>query len=135
MWKHEASMDMDATPADVWAVFADVPGWKRWNAGIERIELHGPLAAGTTFTMQPPGTDAFVSTLIDVDEHRGFTDETVIGDIRVVVEHRIDAVAPRGVRVTYATEVTGPDAADIGAMVTGDFPDVLRGLKNVVERR
>ena len=135
MWKHEASIDIDATSSEVWAVLSDVPGWKRWNAGIEHIELHGPFATGTSFTMQPPGTDAFVSTLIAVDTDRGFTDETVIGDIRVIVEHRIDPLAADAVRVTYATEVTGPDAAEIGAMVTGDFPDVLGGLKGIVERR
>jgi hypothetical protein len=135
MWIHEEAIEISATPAEVWAVLSDVRGWKRWNAGIAYIELHGPFAVGTTFTMQPPETDAFVSTLIAVEEHRGFTDETVIDDIRVIVEHRIDALTPDGVRVTYTTEVTGPDAAEIGAMVTGDFPDVLRGLKSIVERR
>lgn len=134
MWTHEQSIEIDATPAQIWAVFAAVHGWSRWNAGIERIELHGPFVAGSSFTMQPPGTDAFVSTLIAVDEARGFTDETVIDETRVVVDHRIEALSPYRVRVTYATQITGPEAQAIGPEVTGDFGDVLRGLKAICEQ-
>lgn len=134
MWTHEQSIEIDATPAQIWAVFADVHGWTRWNAGIERIELHGPFAAGSSFTMQPPGTDAFVSTLIAVDEQRGFTDETMIDETRVVVDHRIKALSPHRVRVTYATQITGPQAQAIGPEVTGDFGEVLRGLKAICEQ-
>lgn len=134
MWTHEQCIEIDATPAQIWAVFADVHGWTRWNAGIERIELHGPFAAGSSFTMQPPGTDAFVSTLIAVDEQRGFTDETVIDETRVVVDHRIEALSPHRVRVTYATQITGPQAQAIGLEVTGDFGEVLRGLKAICEQ-
>lgn len=134
MWTHEESIEIDATPARIWSVLADVPGWKRWNAGIERIELHGPFITGTTFTMQPPGTDAFVSTLIAVEEQGGFTDETVIDETRVIVEHRIDALTPRTARVTYATRITGPEADVIGPEVTADFGDVLRGLKRISEQ-
>jgi uncharacterized protein YndB with AHSA1/START domain len=135
MWTHEESIAIRATPARVWALFADVPGWKHWNGGIDRIELHGAFAAGSTFTMQPPGSDAFVSTLIDVREHEGFTDETVIDGTRVVVEHRIEATSASAVRVTYRTRITGPSADAFGPAVTGDFGDVLQGLKRLAEQR
>lgn len=134
MWTHEEGIEIDATPAQVWTVFADVPGWQRWNAGIERIQLHGPFAAGTTFTMQPPGMDAFVSTLMAVDPRRAFTDETVIDQTRVVVDHRIEELSPRRVKVTYSTRIIGPEASVLGPQVTGDFGDVLRALKQFVEQ-
>lgn len=134
MWTHEESIEIRAAPARIWQLFADVPGWKAWNAGIDRIELHGLFVAGTTFTMQPPGSDAFVSTLVDVRDHEGFTDETVIDDTRVVVEHRIEPQASGSVRVVYRTLITGPSAAAFGPMVTGDFGEVLRGLKALAER-
>lgn len=133
MWTHEESIEISATPARIWTLFADVPGWKRWNQGIEHIELHGAFVTGTTFTMQPPGSDAFVSTLVDVRDHEGFTDETVIDDTRVIVEHRIEPLAS-GVRVVYGTRITGPAADEIGPMVTGDFGDVLGALKALAEQ-
>ena len=133
MWTHQESIETRATPARVWQLFADVPGWKAWNAGIEHIELHGPFAEGTTFTMRPPGSDAFVSTLTAVVEHQGFTDETVIDDTRVIVAHRIEALAAGLTRITYSTTITGPLAAEIGPMVTGDFADVLQSLRMLAE--
>ncbi|HET6552968.1 MAG TPA: SRPBCC family protein [Dyella sp.] len=133
MWTHEESIEIEAPAARVWQLFRDVAGWKRWNAGIEHIELHGPFATGTTFTMQPPGEDAFVSTLIAVSENAGFTDETVIDGTRVVVEHRIEPTSAGGARVTYATQIHGPGAEDFGPLVTGDFGDVLKGLKRMAE--
>lgn len=134
MWTHEESMETSATPAQVWRLFADVPGWRQWNAGIERIAIHGPFAEGTTFDMQPPGSEPFTSTLLAVDENVGFTDETVIDGTRVVVHHRIAALGPGRTRVTYSTEITGPAAAEFGPMVTGDFPDVLQALKRRLEQ-
>lgn len=38
-----------------------------------------------------------------------------------------------GVRVTYRTEVEGPGAAEVGAGVSGDFPDVLAARKRAAE--
>ena len=133
MWKHEESIETTATPARIWALFSDVPGWKRWNAGIERIEIHGPFANGTTFSMQPPGEAAFLSTLVEVRENAGFTDETVVDGTRVLVQHKIAPLPSGNTRIVYSTEITGPDASAFGPMVTGDFPDVLKALKAVAE--
>ena len=133
MWTHEESIETSAAPARIWALFRDVPGWKRWNDGIEHIELHGAFAAGGTFTMRPPGMDAFVSTLLDVRENEAFTDETVLGGTRVLVHHRIEPLSPTRTRVVYATEIDGPQAADIGPLITADFGAVLLALKRLAE--
>lgn len=134
MWTHEESIETTATPARIWALFSDVAGWKRWNAGIERIEIHGSFANGTTFSMQPPGEEAFLSTLIMVQENVGFTDETVIDGTRVLVHHRIVPLPSGNARIVYSTEISGPSASDFGPMVTGDFPDVLKALKVLAEK-
>jgi hypothetical protein len=133
MWTHEESIETTAAPAHIWRVFSDVPGWKKWNAGIASIEIHGPFATGTTFSMQPPGEAAFTSTLTEVRENQGFTDETIIDGTRVVVHHRILPLGAGLARITYSTEITGPAAAEFGPMVTGDFPQVLRALKTLLE--
>lgn len=133
MWAHEESIETSATPAQVWKLLADVAGWKKWNAGIESIELHGPFVSGTTFAMKPPGEDPFTSLLIDVRENESFTDETVIDGTCVRVSHAITALPSGQTRITYSTEIAGPAAAEFGPMVTGDFPDVLRALKDLAE--
>ena len=133
MWTHEESIETTATPAQIWKLFSDVVGWKKWNAGIENIEIHGPFAKGTTFSMQPPGGDAFTSTLIDVKENEAFTDETVLDETHVVVHHKIVPLASGHNRIIYSTVITGPAEAEFGPMVTGDFQAVLIALKNLAE--
>jgi len=133
MWTHEESIETTATPARIWQLFCDVTGWKRWNSGIENIEIHGPFAVGTTFSMQPPGEETLLSRLVEVEENQGFTDETVIDDTRVLVHHRIESLASGRTRITYKTEVSGPNASEFGALVVSDFPDVLRELKRLAE--
>ena len=134
-WIHETSIETTAAPAVLWKIFADVSGWKRWNAGIERILLLGDFASGIRFVMQPPGQEAFTSKLLDVVENQGFVDETVIDETRVVVDHRLIPLAWGGTKVVYRTEVEGPQADDFGPMVTGDFPEVLSALKDFAESR
>jgi hypothetical protein len=134
MWTHEASIETSAGPARVWALFADVEGWKEWNAGIEAIELHGPFATGTTFTMQPPGQEPFQSTLIEVREKDHFTDETVLDRTRVVVRQALEPLPSGRTRIAYRTEITGPEAGELGPLVTADFPAVLAALKELAER-
>jgi len=133
MWTHVSSIETSATPAQVWALFSDVAGWKRWNAGIVNIELHGPFAEGTSFTMQVPGDDIFTSTLRAVRENQEFTDETVVDGNRVLVFHRIEALPSGRTRISYSTEISGPKEAEFGPMVVGDFPEVLNALKRHLE--
>lgn len=134
MWAHEDSIETSAPPARVWALFADVNRWKDWNAGIEGIQIHGPFAKGTKFTMTPSGQEPLVSTLIEVEPEQAFTDETVVDGTRVVVSHRLVPLPSGSTRILYGTEITGPAAAEVGPMVTADFPDVLAALKRLAEQ-
>ena len=127
-WQKEFSIETTATAAAIWKLFRDVSGWKGWNAGIESIELEGPFANGTWFTMKPPGQDALRSKLIDVRENECFVDETRVGPLVVRVEHRIQPSGPQRTRVIYALAATGPEAAQIGPAIASDFPDVLAAL-------
>src|SRR5438552_797061 len=89
-WHTEYSVETTAPPEALWALFRDVAGWKTWNAGIERIELDGPFADGTWFTMTPPGEAPLRSQLVEVRDNQRFVDETRVGNLVVRVAHRIE---------------------------------------------
>jgi hypothetical protein len=133
MWTHTASIDTTASPQALWRLFEDVAGWTRWNAGIERIALHGPFASGSTFEMQPPGMNSFTSTLRDVRRGAGFVDETVLEGTRFLVSHELQPLPSGGTRVVYAVRVEGPEAETLGPLVTADFPEVLAALRALAE--
>ena len=117
-----------ATAEAIWQLFADVANWSQWNAGVHSSELEGPFTQGSWMTMVLPDQQRLRSQLIQVDQHLGFTDETVLGDITVRVAHII-ADLPDGNRaVTYAIEVVGGPAQAVCDQVSADFPDVLRAL-------
>ncbi len=134
MWHRETHIDSTASAARLWRLLADVSGWHRWNAGVQSATLHGPFESGQTFSMQLPGDDPpLTSTLLDVRPQAGFTDETWVGETCVRVAHLLHPLPGGGTRVSYRTEVTGPDAADIGAAVSSDFDQVLAALRRHAE--
>jgi hypothetical protein len=127
-WSTEHSIETTASPETLWGFFCDVPGWPAWNAGIEHIELEGPFAEGTWFTMKAPGQDALRSRLATIRENDRFVDETRVGDLVVTVAHRLERVAAGRTRVTYAIDAAGPGAPEIGPAIAADFPEVLAAL-------
>jgi hypothetical protein len=135
VWRGEYGIETSATAGTIWRIFCDVPGWKTWNAGIEHIELDGPFATGTWFTMKPPGEEPLRSLLVEVKENACFVDETRVGDLAITVAHRIESLGAGRTRITYAVEALGPDASQIGPAVASDFPEVLASLVKLAEGR
>jgi hypothetical protein len=135
IWKTEYAIEISAGAETIWSLFRDVPGWKNWNAGIEQIEIDGPFATGTWFTMKPPGEEPLRSQLIEVRENAGFIDETRVGDLVIKVAHRIESLGPARTRVVYAVDARGPRASEIGPAVASDFPEVLASLARLAETR
>ncbi|MCG2631152.1 SRPBCC family protein [Bradyrhizobium sp. WYCCWR 13023] len=130
-WQTEYAIETTASPEAIWSIFRNVSGWKNWNAGIEQIDIDGPFASGTWFTMKPPGEEALRSQLIDVRENVCFVDETRVGDLTILVAHRIEPLGPARTRIVYAVDARGPQAAEIGPAVSADFPEVLASLSKL----
>src|SRR5258708_33305343 len=114
VWRGEYGIETSAAADVIWSIFRDVPGWQTWNAGIERIDIDGPFAAGTCFTMKPPGEDSLRSKLVEVRENACFVDETRLGDLAITVAHRIESLGAGRTRIVYAVEAGGPEASEIG---------------------
>ncbi len=128
VWEVEYAIETTAPAAAIWALFSDVAGWKRWNAGVESVVLQGRFAAGNSFVMTTPGGERFTTRLVEVTENVGFLDETCIGDLRIFVDHRIEVQGNGRTRVRYCLEVFGPGGEEVGRAVSADFPDVLKAL-------
>lgn len=132
MWTAEYSLETTASPEPVWALLSDVAGWGAWNAGIETIELDGPVAVGAIFRMQPTGMDMLTSMVAELEPNRLLTDVTDMGGLVIRVAHRLEPMAGGGTSITFRVEVSG-SAADalgeqVGTAVSEDFPDVIAAL-------
>jgi uncharacterized protein YndB with AHSA1/START domain len=111
MWEYEYSVDTAAAPDAVWRYWSNLTTWPQWNDGIEKIEIDGPFAVGTTFQMTPPGGNSITLRLVDIVPGELFTDEMDAGDFTVRTVHRMEQTAAGTTRIIYRTEITG-SAAD-----------------------
>ena len=91
----EFTTTTSAARSTIWALWTDINNWSSWNAGVAQAKFTGPFVMGAEFSMTPTGQDAMTSRLVHVDEGVAFTDETLIGDIRVTVEHRFEPTDDR----------------------------------------
>jgi uncharacterized protein YndB with AHSA1/START domain len=114
MWAVEHSVETSATAQAIWRLWADVERWPEWNAGVERIELRGPFAVGSTILMTPPGDEPVELRIAEAVEPELFVDEADGGDFVVRTTHRVEAVGDERSRITYRMEITGPAAETVG---------------------
>ena len=61
MHRHRTSVDVDASPARVWEVMADVGRWPEWTASMTSVELLGDaLDVGAHVRIRQPKLPAAV---------------------------------------------------------------------------
>jgi len=131
MWAVEHSVETSARAQAIWRLWADVERWPEWNAGVERIELRGPFAVGSTILMTPPGDEPVELRIAEAVEPELFVDEADGGDFVVRTTHRVEAVGDERSRITYRMVITGRPPipwAQRSAEISGDFPEVLAAL-------
>ncbi len=121
MWEYEYSLETSADRGALWRHWADMAAWPQWNDGIETIDVDGPFAVGTTFTMTPPGDEPIRMQLVEIEPGTAFTDEMDAGDFVVRTEHRLEPAAGGLTRIVYRTQITA------------DFPEVVAALAGRAE--
>ena len=133
MYEFEHSVDVAATPAQIWARYTDVATWTEWDEGLEKVTLDGPFTVGSTGALTPSGQDALPFTLVQAVENEGFSDETEIpGQVVLRFVHRLVELPEGGTRVTHRLEIEGPAADEIGPHlgpeISSGFPQTIATL-------
>lgn len=133
MYTFEHTVETTASAEAVWALYADVNAWLRWDRGLDAIELDGPFEAGVAGRITPTGMDTMPFVLTRVEPGRGFDDETpAMGHVLRFI-HVIEPTTSGGARVTHRVEIEGPAAEEMGPMVTGDTPEAVAALVALAE--
>jgi hypothetical protein len=139
VWESEYSVEAPVAPGSVWQVWTDVQNAPSWNVGIESIELRGPFASGTEFSMKPVGRDAIVMHLAEVTENRSFVEVAVVNGLTIRVIHRVERLDGQRTKIAYRAEITGEGADELGPHVgpgvTAAFPDAVAKLVELARHR
>ena len=128
MWTTEHSIETTVAPDAIWRRWVAVERWPEWNADIERIELRGPFATGSTIAMTPRGQDTIELRIGEAVEGELFVDEATVDGNVIRTLHRIDRLDGERIRVVYRLAADGPLTEQLGPAISSDFPDTLAAL-------
>jgi uncharacterized protein YndB with AHSA1/START domain len=136
-WMSEHSLETTASPEAIWRLWSDVEHWPEWNADIERIEISGPFAAGSTISMTPVGEATIELRIAEAVEPGLFVDEADLGGIVVRTTHRVERIEGARNRVIYRMEISGPATdrvgPELGPQISADFPEILAALVELAD--
>ena len=131
MWTCEHAVTTNATPAQVWARYADPSTWPEWDAAVERVTLQGPFAVGSRGTLKAVGGPATRFTLTEVVPDVGFTNVTRLPLARLVFRHQIEATAT-GSQLSHIVTFSGPLSSLLGRVIGTGLARELPGAMNAL---
>jgi hypothetical protein len=134
----EQTTEIEASPARVWEVMADVGRWPQWTASI--VSLEPPAAGmgpGAKAQVQAKGTPKSEYVVTEWQPGAGFTWETKVRGVRSIARHSIEGVEEGRSRVRLSVEVVGLLATLlkplIGKSITPNLVLEAEGLKRESE--
>lgn len=130
---------VEAPPAAVFDVYADVEGWPTWTSSVTKAQRAdpGPLRVGSRARIRQPRLPAGEWTVVDVTPGRSFTWERRGPGLRTVGRHLLTP-ENTGCLVVAELEHLGVAAPLIAALTKGLTRRYLQletaGLKNRCEQ-
>ena len=135
------TVEVDASPARVFALWSDAAGWPAWDPDLESASLDGPFAPGGRGALKPRGGPRTRIELTEAVPGRAFTAVSSLPLCRMVFEHRIEPLGAgaEACRVTHSVRFAGPLAGLfrrlVGPTIRRGLPGTMAGLKRAAERR
>jgi uncharacterized membrane protein len=107
--EHHVTTAADASPEQVWALFADIERWPELTKSISaarRVD-EGPLHVGSEAIIEQPRLPRACWRVTDLDPDRSFTWETSARGLTTVGGHIVGADG-QGSRITLTLRMQGP---------------------------
>lgn len=129
---------VQASPATIFALYADAPSWAAWDPDVRASSREGPFAAGSVGSITPTSGPTMAIRITRVVPDRAFDAEARLPGCRMIFEHEVE---PRGAatHVVHRVIFRGPLAfvfrAVIGPQLTRGIPGTMAGLKAAAEAR
>ncbi len=137
----DCSIEIDAPPSVVWAIFADVERWSQWTASIDAIvPLDGPgIEVGNRFEIKQPRFPKLVWEVTDATPGSSWTwTQRSLGGT-TLASHEVTERDDGGTLVHQSIDQRGPIGSLIGRVMrslTRRYLDLeAQGLKTRSEQR
>ncbi len=122
---------VSAEAADVWELWADPQRWPDWNEQIERVEVEGELALGSSARVKFRRGGTVKFEVVELEPRRLFVDEARFPGARLGHEHRLDA-GESSVEITHRLYIEGPLSGFWASML--GRKRMLESVERFVER-
>lgn len=109
MYDFVESHDTTAKLEDVWAVYADVPGWVRWHGALEAVQFTGPFESGASGvgTVAIGISQDIAFHLENVKPMESFDVVWTVGPLlHTRMTHKVERI-PSGTKITHAYHTGG----------------------------
>jgi Polyketide cyclase / dehydrase and lipid transport len=139
MWTYEHSHTVNASPAVIWPLYADVSRWPSWDADMERVDLDAGFLVGSTGVMHVRGFGPVPFALTVVEPEQRFADVSNLdGGIILSFEHTLVPNADNSATViTHRVTIDGPSADQVGpqmgAGISEGIPDSMASIARLAE--
>jgi uncharacterized membrane protein len=118
--EQSVTVDIDAPPARVWEVVADVERWPEWTPSFTTLHLlDPPLRVGSRAVAEQPRLPRTTWTVTELGEGAGFTWEARSPGLRTVGEHRVELLDDGRTRATLTITQQGWLGALMGLVYRG----------------
>ncbi|SFN08201.1 SRPBCC family protein [Variovorax sp. OV329] len=133
----EESIEVQASPKTVFALYADVAAWASWDPDVRSSAIAGRFASGATGRLKPAKGPESKITFTEVVADKSFTVESRLPLCVMRFEHELSATS-RGTTVMHRVSFLGLLAPLFGRVIGGQIrkglPRTLAGLKRAAER-
>ncbi|MCL2346495.1 MAG: SRPBCC family protein [Desulfobulbus sp.] len=133
----EESIEVQASPQTVFALYADVSAWASWDPDVSSSSIAGAFASGSTGKLKPSNGPEAKITLTEVVANQSFTVESRLPLCVMRFEHELSPTASGTTvvhRVSFAGFLSPLFSRIIGSSIRKGLPQTMAGLKRAVER-
>ena len=140
----ESSVETTASPAAVWAVWADPELRPQWHPRLEWATLDGPLTPGSRGRWKPDRAKPVDVEVASVEEGARLVFSGTHGHgprlAQGHYEHEVAALPGGGSRITHRMRLSGALAAPIGLLLgrmlgVSATPEAVRAVARLAEAR
>ncbi len=123
----ERTFTTPAIPAATWAHLSNVTAWPSWATHIRRVTLDPPGALTKTtrgrLLLEPGLPTTFRMTAFDPP--RSWSWRGAFAGTTLEYDHRVEALAGGGTRITFAIEGSGPTVRVVGPIFARMYGGIL----------
>lgn len=137
MATHARSRQTRASAETIWRFWSDPQTWHEWNPNVQRMDMNGPFANGTTGVMHTPAGQHHQIQLANIQPGRSFDLETAVLPLTRFTFHCEVVPNASGSSISQSIGMSGAlaffFAPMAGERIAASFEPLLKGLADKAE--